>query len=37
MLDQALDEGALGLAIHMEYTPSVGRDEVYRVFQLAAR
>jgi dihydroorotase len=37
LLDLALNEGALGLAIHMEYTPGVGRDEVYRVFQLAAQ
>jgi N-acyl-D-aspartate/D-glutamate deacylase len=37
LLNQALDEGALGLGVHMEYTPGVGRDEVYRMFQFAAR
>ena len=37
LLDNALDQGALGLGVQPAYTPGAGRDEIFRVFQLAAR
>lgn len=36
-LARGLDEGALGLGLGINYTPAAGRDEIYRVFQLAAQ
>lgn len=37
LLEQSLDEGALGIGLQPGYTPAAGRDEIWRVFQLAAR
>ena len=36
-LEGALDDGALGIGLQPAYTPGAGRDEIFRVFQLAAR
>jgi dihydroorotase len=36
-LDQALADGALGIGVQPAYAPGSGRDEIFRVFQLAAR
>ena len=33
LLDQALDEGALGVGLQPAYTPGASREEVFRVFQ----
>lgn len=36
-LDRGLTEGALGIGMGPAYTPAAGRDELLRVFELAAR
>ena len=36
-LDRGLAEGALGIGMGPAYTPAAGRDELLRVFELAAR
>ena len=36
LLRQGLDEGALGIGMGIAYVPAATRDEVFRVFQLAA-
>ena len=36
-LDRGLSEGALGIGMGPAYTPGAGRDELLRVFELAAR
>ena len=37
LVEQALNDGALGIGIEPAYTPGAGRHEVFRIFQLAAR
>lgn len=37
LLERGLSEGAPGIGVALVYTPGAGRDEVYRIFQLAAR
>jgi dihydroorotase len=37
LLEQGLKEGALGLGVVPAYVPGATRDEVYRVYQMAAR
>ena len=36
LLRQGLDEGALGIGMGIAYVPGATRDEIFRVFQLAA-
>ncbi len=36
LLRQGLDEGALGIGMGLAYTPAASRDEIFRVFELAA-
>jgi N-acyl-D-aspartate/D-glutamate deacylase len=36
LLRQGLDEGALGIGMGIAYVPAATRDEIFRVFQLAA-
>lgn len=36
-LERGLDEGALGIGMGPAYTPGAGREELLRVFELAAR
>jgi N-acyl-D-aspartate/D-glutamate deacylase len=36
LLRQGLDEGALGIGMGIAYVPGASRDEIFRVFQLAA-
>jgi N-acyl-D-aspartate/D-glutamate deacylase len=36
-LERGLDEGALGIGMGPAYTPGAGREELVRVFELAAR
>lgn len=36
LLRQGLDEGALGVGMGVAYVPGASRDEIFRVFQLAA-
>lgn len=36
LLRQALDEGALGIGMGVAYVPAATREEIFRVFQLAA-
>jgi N-acyl-D-aspartate/D-glutamate deacylase len=37
LIEQALNEGALGIGVGLEYVPAASRTEIFRVFQLAAR
>jgi N-acyl-D-aspartate/D-glutamate deacylase len=37
LVEQALNEGALGVSLATEYAPAASRIEVFRLFQLAAR
>jgi dihydroorotase len=37
LLEKGLDEGALGIGLGIVYTPGVGREEIFRIFQLAAK
>ncbi|MBM3787472.1 MAG: amidohydrolase family protein [Acidobacteria bacterium] len=37
LLEQALKQGALGLGVMPAYTPGSSRNEIFRVYQLAAR
>jgi dihydroorotase len=37
LLDRALDDGALGIGVQPAYTPGARHDEIFRVFELAAR
>jgi dihydroorotase len=36
LIEQGLDEGALGIGFGITYTPGASRTEIYRLFQLAA-
>jgi dihydroorotase len=36
-MERALDDGALGIGLQPAYTPGAARDEVYRMFEVAAR
>ncbi len=36
-LDRGLSDGALGIGMGPAYTPAAGREELFRVFELAAR
>lgn len=36
VFEQQINDGALGIGLGLEYTPGVGRKEVYRIFQFAA-
>lgn len=37
LLQKGLDDGALGIGYGIQYTPGAGRDEIERLFRLAAR
>lgn len=37
VFDQQINDGALGIGLGLEYTPGVGRKEVFRIFQFAAQ
>jgi len=36
LLRQAVDEGAIGVGLGLEYTPGAGRSEIYDIFKMAA-
>lgn len=37
LMENGLDEGGLGFGMGITYTPGVAREEIFRVFQLAAK
>ncbi len=37
LLEEGLDEGGLGIGLGIAYMPGVGREEIFRIFQLAAK
>lgn len=37
LLDRALDDGALGIGLLLGYTPGANHEEIFRVFEFAAR
>ncbi len=37
LLEQGLNDGALGIGMAIQYTPGARREEIFRVFQLAAK
>lgn len=37
LIESGLDEGGLGLGMGITYTPGVAREEIFRIFQLAAK
>jgi dihydroorotase len=37
LVDRALDDGALGIGMGPAYTPGASREEIFRMFQVAAR
>jgi N-acyl-D-aspartate/D-glutamate deacylase len=36
LIDQGLAEGGIGIGFGLQYTPGAGREEIFRLFQLAA-